>query len=224
MGEGSAVGFAAKEVTVQSSAELRWLHTRRWAAVVAFWAATVVLVAAVSVAVGWIEARPLALPRLPQLTVGPQPAPEAGPPEVGLTGGATVGFPAEPTSSEQFLDVGGSIVELTLYSAEDRDGATYNIGALQYPDHVDLDDPAVNLIASVSGAAGNVNGRVVSQQLGDYQGAPAVHFVVATDDVTLTARHVLSDRILYAQNVAYLGDTEPEDAAAFFASLRLPGR
>jgi hypothetical protein len=175
---------------------------------------TVLLVADVAVVYGWVA--PLAVAVDPD-----QPAAEPVPVEVTLVGGAVVTFPTMPQDSTQVLRIAGSDALLRLHSAQTADGATYNMGVIDYPPQVNLSDPAQNLIASVSGAAGNVGGRVVEQEVTLYRGAPAVEFLVEAQDVRLRARHVLEGRRLYAQNVAYRGLTEPPDAAAFFRSLRL---
>ena len=173
-----------------------------------------ILVADVSVVYGWLPADVAITP--------PEPA-EAGPTPVTLDGGAAVVFPTAPTPTDQTLIVAGSEVLLRLFTAQGADGATYNIGSIDYPEQVNLSDPAVNLIASVSGAAGNIGGRVVGEpRITVFSGSPTVDFTVVADDVRLRARHVLVGRRLYAQNVAYRGAVEPAEADAFFDSFELP--
>lgn len=189
--------------------------TARRAAAVAFWATAVLFVTDVAVVYGWIapEPAPVAVD---------EPAPDTGAPvQVTLVGGALVTFPTTPVESTQVLRIAGSDALLRLHSAQTADGATFNMGVIDYPPQVNLTDPAANLIASVSGAAGNVGGRVVQQEVILYRGSPAVEFLVEAQDVRLRARHVLEGRRLYAQNVAYRGEIEPDAADEFFRSLRL---
>ena len=192
----------------------------RRTALVGYWVATVVFVAGVAVLQGWIAPLGSAVPA-PGLGGDATESPESTATPVTLHGGATVTFPAGPEESMQFLEIAGSEVVLRLHSATAGDGATYNMGVVTYPPQVNLADPATNLLASVSGAAGNVNGRVVRQEVTLYQGAPAVEFLVEADDVQLLARHVLDGRRLYAQNVAYREADEPAAADDFFDSLEL---
>lgn len=193
--------------------------TRRRAAAVGYWAVAVLLVTNVAVVYGWLDPVPPAdVVDVP----GPGPSPSPTPVDVTLADGAVVTFPSEPIESNQVLRIAGSDALLRLHTAQGADGTTYNLGEIDYPPQVNLTDPATNLIASVSGAAGNVSGRVVEQDVTTYQGAPAVEFVIEAADVRLRARHVLDGRRLYAQNVAYRGEEEPDDADSFFASLRLP--
>lgn len=195
-------------------------HATRLAAAVAFWAAMVLFVTNVSLLSGWLLAD-VAVAASPPPAPAARPSPVPGAVQVALDGGATVMVPLAPEQSEQIVEVAGVDVTLTLYSATDQDGSTYNVGVIDYPPQVDLSDPAVNLIASVSGAAGNVGGRVVAQELRVYDGAPAADFTIETAGVTLAARNVLDDRRLYALSVAFTGTAQPADAAPFLASLRL---
>ena len=189
----------------------------------AYWAAAVLFVADVAVVQDWLGPPP---------PTSDLPAPEASPTAtatasaepvattITLSGGAQITFPAQPEESSQVLLIAGTDTILRLHTAEGSEGATYNMGEIEYPPQVNLSDPAQNLLASVSGAAGNVNGRIVDRDVTEYQGAPAVDFTVEAEDVRLRARHVLDGRRLLAQNVAYKG-AEPEEADAFFDSLQL---
>ena len=194
--------------------------TRRRAAAVGYWAAAVLFVTDVAVVQGWLAPPPdIAEPVDPDL---PAASEAPGPVEVTLSGGASVTFPRPPADSTQVLLIAGSNTILRLHTAEGPDGATYNMGEIEYPPQVNLSDPAQNLLASVSGAAGNVNGRIIERDVTEYQGAPAVDFVVEAEDVRLRARHVLDGRRLLAQNVAFKG-AEPAEADEFFDSLELRG-
>lgn len=184
-------------------------------ALIGFWAAVVLFVSNVAVLQGWV-----AVAETPEVAQADEEP--SGSTVITLESGATVEFPQPPTRSEQVLTVAETEVILVLHSAQGLDGATYNLGTIEYPEQVNLTDPAANLIASASGAAGNVAGRIVGQEVTVYQGAAAVEFGVEADDVSLVARHVLHGRRLYAQNVAFRGTQEPPDAAAFFASFVLP--
>lgn len=193
---------------------------RRAAAAVGYWAVAVLFVTDVAVVQGWLAPAPEVVeqvdPDEPAATEAP------GPTAVTLAGGASVTFPRPPADSTQVLLIAGSNTVLRLHTAEGPDGATYNMGEIEYPPQVNLADPAQNLLASVSGAAGNVNGRIIERDVTEYQGAPAVDFLVEADDVRLRARHVLDGRRLLAQNVAYKG-AEPDEADEFFDSLELRG-
>lgn len=195
--------------------------TRRRAAVVAYWAAAVLFVADVAVVQEWLGP-PVASVDVADPTASPTPNATEGPVEttVTLTGGARLTFPDEPVESSQVLLIAGTNTVLRLHTAEGPDGTTYNMGEIEYPPQVNLNDPVTNLIASISGAAGNVDGRIVARDITEYQGAPAVDFTVEADDVQLRARHVLDGRRLLAQNVAFRG-AEPDDADDFFDSLEL---
>ena len=191
--------------------------TRRMAAL-GFWVAAVLFTTNVAILQDWVATPSVA-------AQGQSVAqPPSGPTTITLDTGATVEFPQPPTRSEQILQVAGADVVLVLHSAQGLDGATYNLGTIEYPPQVNLDDPAANLIASVSGAAGNVGGRVLDQTVTVYQGAAAVEFRVEAADVQLTARHVLHGRRLYAQNVAYRGEEAPPETTAFFTTFQLPAQ
>ena len=189
----------------------------------AYWAAAVLFVTDVAVVQGWLAPTPASsqLPG-PGADASPTPTTSAQPvaTTVTLDGGAQITFPTPPDESTQVLLIAGTDTILRLHTAEGSDGATYNMGEIEYPPQVNLSDPAQNLLASVSGAAGNVNGRIVERDVTDYQGLPAVEFTVEAEDVRLRARHVLDGRRLLAQNVAYKG-AEPDEADDFFDSLQL---
>lgn len=195
--------------------------TRRRAAVVAYWAAAVLFVADVAVVQEWLAPPPASTEASDPAAQTTADATE-GPAETTITlaGGARLTFPDEPTESSQVLLIAGTDTILRLHTAEGPDGTTYNIGEIEYPPQVNLSDPVTNLIASISGAAGNVNGRIVERDITEYQGVPAVDFTVEADDVQLRARHVLDGRRLLAQNIAFRG-AEPDDADDFFDSLEL---
>jgi hypothetical protein len=225
---------------VPTRGELLAQHARRLTAAVAFWAAAVLFVADVSLLSGWLLAEPATAQPAPavehneETTNSPSPlpapkptsslAPAADDPTVALEGGATVTFPAAPTRSDKFVEVEGEDVPLTLYTLTDDDETTYTVAAIQYPLSVDVSDPAVNLLASASGAAGNAGGQITNQDFLEVSGAPAVDFSIETATVRLRARNVLDGRRLYSQTVAFSATGDPPKADDFFDSLQLPAR
>ena len=207
---------------MQTAAQIQAAHVVRLLAAVAFWLMAVLFVANVAVLFGWL-ASPVAA--APSVAGTPEPmasASEDGPVTVEF-GGASVVFPAPVSRSTQLLDVAGAEATLTLHSTTDDEATTFNLGVIEYPDAVDLSDPAVNLLASVSGAAGNAGGRIVEQDVTVFEGAPAVTFRIETPTVRLAGRNVLVDRRMYAQNVAYRGVNDPPGANDFFDSFSLIG-
>lgn len=208
---------------MQTAAQVQAAHTRRVTAAVAYWLMAVLFVANVAVLAGWLASPVAAAPPHAHTTAEaptPTPSPSDGPVTVDL-GGASVQFPAPVEQSTQILDVAGAEATLTLHSTTDDEATTFNLGVIDYPDAVDLSDPAVNLLASVSGAAGNAGGRIVEQDVSVFQGAPAVTFRIETPTVRLAGRNVLVDRRMYAQNVAYRGVNDPPAANEFFDSFSL---
>ncbi len=225
-------------------AEILAQHASRVTAAVAFWIAAVLFVADVSLLSGWLLSQPAAAQpappdpaatteAVPSVVPTPAPTPSLTPfsplepvaadPDVVLDGGATVTFPGSPTRTDELVEVGGKEAVLSLHTLTTPDDSTYSLGVIAYPDSVDLGDPAVNLLASVSGAAGNAGGRVVDQNVIKFGDALAVAFDVETPSVRLRARNVLDGRRLYSQTVAYTGDEEPAEADAFFKSFSLTG-
>lgn len=209
-----------------------WSHQAlRVAAAVAFWAAAVVFVADVSLLSGWLLAEaavavppaPIVEPSpTPLVTPTPEPTPiDDGPITVDLEGDAEITFPLTPSESEYDIEVGGIDTPSTQHTVNDGQGATYTVGTIEYPATVDVSDPAVNLLASASGAAGSAGGQITEQDVTVYEGAPAVEFKIATASVTVAARYVLDGRRLYATSVAYTGESPPVDAQLFLDSLRL---
>lgn len=202
-------------------------HATRLAAAVAFWAAAVLFVADVSLLSGWLLADAVAAtPAAPATEPPTAPATpvvetDSGPVIVDLEGGAEISFPRPPSRSETVIEVAGVDTRTVQHAVTDADGATYTVGTIEYPPVVDVSDPAVNLLASVSGAAGNAGGRVTTQDVTIYDGAPAVEFTIATDAVTLRSRYVLVDHRLYATSVAHPTGAAPVDAQLFLDSLAL---
>lgn len=218
-------------------------HARRVTAAVAFWIVAVLFVANVSLLSGWLLADPAtALPgpsaepsASPTATSPPEPSepsesaapneiasplePVAG--QVLLDGGAAVTFPGPATRSERFVEIEGEDVALSLHTMTDEDDTTYSVAVIEYPPAVDLSDPAVNLLSSVSGAAGSAGGSVVDQNVFVFEGVPAVEFEIETPNVHLLARNVLAGRRLYSQTVAFSSKKAPEAAEAFFDSFEL---
>ena len=217
------------EVAVHPAGQIQAEHAARVMAAIAFWLMAVLFVANVAVLNGWLGDRTTPAPpqantvaESPAPTPLPTPTPTEGPVTVEYAD-STVEFPAPVARSTQELDVAGAAATLTLHSATDEEATTFNLGVIDYPPAVDLTDPAVNLLASVSGAAGTAGGRIVEQDVTVFQGEPAVTFRIETPTVRLAGRNVLVDRRLYAQNVAYRGVNDPPAAKAFFDSFSLTG-
>ena len=207
------------------TAQAQAAHAVRKLAAVGFWLMTVLFVANIGVLNGWLALDRAAAAPDDAPAAAPTPEPtesESGPVAVAVSG-ATVVFPDPPHRSSTLLDVAGAEASLTLYSATVEEETTYNLGVIDYPDSVDLSDPAVNLLASVSGAAGSAGGRIIEQDVTLFEGHPAVTFRIETPAVRLAGRHVLVDRRMYTQNVAYRGVNDPPGAKDFFDSLRLTG-
>ena len=216
----------------------RAAHIKRVAAAVGFWAVTVLFTANVSLLSGWLPpvaaaaepstaTEPTALAPSetppPAASPTPLPTPTALVPEIVLLDatGTTITFPGPPATSQNVLEVAGVDTEAEQHVMTDADGATYTVGVIEYPVQVDVSDPAVNLLASVSGAAGSAGGRVTEQDVTVYQGAPAVDFTLTTGSVDVLARYVLQDRRLYAASVTYATGPVPADAQVFLDSLEL---
>lgn len=224
-------------------AELFAQHVSRVTAAVAFWIVTVLFVANVSLLSGWLagsaaaEPSPEPVPPPPAsdapsdaAAVGQAPTVQLTPfaplehtdtAQTELDGGAVVTFPGPADRTDEFVEVDGEDVVVSLHSFVDDDEATYSVAVIEYPGSVDLSDPAVNLLQSVSGAAGNAGGRVTSQDGVVVDGAPGIEFTVETASVRVVARNVLAGRRLYSQTVAHAAGDAPEDAAAFFDSFAL---
>ena len=224
-----------------SRAEILAQHVSRVTAAVAFWIAAVLFVANLSLLSGWLSqpAAALPAPSFPPSTPSQTEAPILGagetPPAtlepfvpaegdgsaVVLDGGATVTFPGSSARTDEFVEMAGEEVVLALHTFTAADETTYSVAVIEYPEAVDLSDPAVNLLQSVSGAAGSAGGTVVEQEAKAVDGAPAIAFEIKTAAAHVQARNVLDGRRLYSQTVAYAGDVAPEDAAAFFDSFAL---
>jgi hypothetical protein len=213
------------EVAVQTTTRIQAAHAVRVMAALGFWLAAVLFVVNVSLVTGWLgsaDAADDAVAAVDQPTPAPVETPtlDSGPELVDL-GSATVEFPAPATRTSQVLEVAGTEATLDLHSTTLDDGTTYNLGVIDYPERVDLTDPAVNLLASVSGAAGSAGGRIAEQDVTVFSQAPAVTFRIDTPGVSLAGRNVLVGRRLYTQSVAYRGVNDPEGASEFFDSFEL---
>lgn len=212
-------------------------------AAVAFWVAAVVFVADLSVLSGWVSAAqarpdpdpvptlaPTVVPTtepLPSVTPSAAPTVPTPPPPVEmidtqLETGAVVRFPGTAQRSEQLIDVAGVPATLVLYSLTNADESHFSIGVIEYPAGIDLSDPAVILLGSVSGAAGNVGGRIVDKSAVRLEDAPAITFEIEVGAVRVHGRNVLDGRVLYTQSVSFTGDSPPPHTHDFFASLQLP--
>lgn len=210
-------------------------HIRRVAAAVGFWAVAVLFVADVSLLSGWLTTDAVAAPS-PNPTAVPtdptEPAEVATPteaaspqPETVLLDatGTTITFPAPPRSSQSTIEIAGVDTPTEQHLLTGAEGVTYTVGVIEYPVQVDVSDPAVNLLASVSGAAGSAGARVSAQDVTVYQGVPAVEFTLTTGSVDVQARYVLDDHRLYAASVTHTTGDLPDDAQAFLDSLELAG-
>ena len=174
-------------------------------AAIALGAVAVVFAADLSVLYGWLpDAAPaltpdpepvtsLSGPSEPtaETTPAPIPVPTSTPtpdltqPEITLESGASVAFPVPPQRSVELIVIQQLEATLVRYSATTADGTTYSLGLIEYPIAVDVSDPAVNLLGSVSGAANNVGGRVARQRPVRVQGAPAIAFLIKAKSVDL---------------------------------------
>lgn len=226
----------------------RAAHVKRVVAAVAFWAVAVLFTANLSLLSGWLPndaaaAQPpaVAVSDAPSPEPSPSPSPSASPtpsptpsptatptpiapgPETVLLDatGTTITFPGPAATSQNIIEVAGVGTPAEQHVMTDADGATYTVGVIEYPVQVDVSDPAVNLLASVSGAAGSAGGRVTAQDVNVYQGAPAVDFTLTTGSVDVRARYVLQGRRLYAASVTYATGLPPVDAQSFLDSLEL---
>lgn len=203
-------------------------YVRRFIAMLAFWLAAVLFVIDVSLLSGWLSSDVAAAQSpAPAPAQSELPRPVAIDPsedallQVALDGGATITFPLPPSQSQEVVDFAGENAALILHAATAPDETTYNVGVIEYPLTVDVSDPAVNLIASVSGAAGSAGAQITTQQVTTYQDRPAVEFTLDAPSATVLARNVLVGRRLYAASVAFSG-VQPVDARDFLDSLELP--
>ena len=218
---------------MQTRTQVQAAHAVRVMAAVGFWLMAVLFVLNLSVLSGWLGAtEAVAAPGGDHGGTGvgvseaPQPVPtisDTGPQTVFIDD-ATVEFPVPARRTSQLLDVAGASAALELHSATNAEGTTFSLGVIDYPESVDLSDPAVNLLASVSGAAGNAGGRILEQEVTVFDGAPAITFRIETPAVRLVGRNVLVDRRLYTQSVAYRGVNDPPGARDFFDSFSLTDR
>lgn len=209
-------------------------HARRVTAALAFWLAAMLFIIDVSLLSGWLSPDaaaaapdpdpPATEPAEVVESESPTPPPLAAPAgvDVALDGGATITFPQPPTQSQEIVGIHDDEAVLVMHAATGADETTYNVGVIEYPDSVDVSDPAVNLIGSVSGAAGNSNAKVAMQEVTYYEGAPAIQFTLEARGAKVLARNVLVGDRLYATSVSFTTFTEPADAAAFLDSLELP--
>jgi hypothetical protein len=215
----------------------RAAYVKRVVAAVAFWAVAVLFTANVSLLSGWLltevaaaespaptEAASEALPSpVPSASPSASPSPAEASPETVLLDatGTTITFPRPPATSDNVLEIAGVDTTAQQHVVTGDDGATYTVGVIEYPPQVDVSDPAVNLLASVSGAAGSAGGRVAEQDVTVYEGAPAVEFTLTTGAVDVQARYVLQGNRLYAASVTHTTGAEPTNAQAFLDSLDL---
>ena len=215
----------------------RAAHVKRVVAAVAFWAAAVLFTANLSLLSGWLPSDAAAAPPAVAVSEAPSPEPSATPspsptPVPSPTGlapeivqidatGTTITFPGPPATSQNIIEVAGVDTPAQQYVMTDSDGATYTVGVIEYPVQVDVSDPAVNLLASVSGAAGSAGGRVTAQDFTVYQETPALDFALTTGSVDVRARYVLQGSRLYAASVTYTTGLVPVDAQLFLDSLEL---
>ena len=217
-------------------------YARRVTAALAFWLAAVLFVIDVTLVfdlwpaeVAAAAPEPVAQASLPPSaepsepadvaeseTATPSPLSPAGGVDVALDGGATITFPQPPSQSQQVVQMRNDEAVLVMHAATTPDETTYNVGVIEYPDSVDVSDPAVNLIGSVSGAASNSNSRVTMQEVAYYDGAPAIAFRLEARGATVLARNVLVGDRLYATSVSFTTGAKPADAEAFLDSLDLP--
>ena len=215
---------------MQTNTQVQAAHAVRVIAAVGFWLMAVLFVANLSLLSGWLGTGSAAAAAPGGSDIGgseaPQPTPPGsdGGPQTVFVDDATVEFPAPARRSSQLLDVAGASAALELHSASDAEGTTFSLGVIDYPESVDLSDPAVNLLASVSGAAGNAGGRILEQDVTVFDGAPAVTFRIETPAVRLVGRNVLVERRLYTQSVAYRGVNDPPGVREFFDSFSLTDR
>ena len=214
-------------------------HARRVTAALAFWLAAVLFIIDVSLLSGWLPnevaaaaSEPVDQASLPPATEPavvvesetptPPPLSPAGGVDVALDGGATITFPQPPAQSQEIVQIREDEAVLVVHTATAADETTYTVGVIEYPDSVEVSDPAVNLIGSVSGAAGNSNAQVTMQKVKYYDDAPAVEFTLETPGTTVLARNVLVGDRLYTTSVSFNTGADPSDAEAFLDSLNLP--
>lgn len=205
-------------------------YARRVIATLAFWLAAVLFVIDVSLLSGWLStegaaaaaqmptASPTAAPTEPIAT--PSPTPVGG--EVALDGGAAISFPEPPTQTQEIVQTAGGEAVLVTHAATAADETSYNAGVIEYPPAVDVSDPAVNLIGSVSGAAGESTARIAAQEIVTYDGSPAVEFTLEKPGATVLARNVLVGHYLYLTSVTFVAGADPSEAEDFLDSLDLP--
>lgn len=202
-------------------------YARRVIAALAFWVAAVLFVIDVSLLSGWLSTEVPAAAATPAAspTASPSPSATVAGLDVALDGGATISFPEPPTQTQEIVETAGGEAVLVTHAATAPDETTYNASVIEYPPAVDVSDPAVNLIGSVSGAAGNSSTRIATQEITTYDGAPAVEFILetpGTPGATVLARNVLVDHYLYLTSVTFATGADPSPAEDFLESLVLP--
>ena len=107
-------------------------------------------------------------------------------------------FPAEPKRDEQSQTAAGIALRIISYTSEKDDGAV-TVGYVDFPPQVTAGGARPVLDGVAEGAAGHVDGRLVSERFTTFLGSEASDYVIDVKDGkgTATARAFLAGDRLY---------------------------
>lgn len=133
----------------------------------------------------------------------------------------SVSFPQSPKTETSAINVGGSSISLTQYSAEDRFGG-YLVQYAILPEITDVSEPNKLLESSLQGQVSTKPGsKVVSSNFKTFSGNPAQEFLIQLPDNTyVKGINILVGKSLYSV-VTASKDQNPKDYQKFIDSFKL---
>jgi hypothetical protein len=115
-------------------------------------------------------------------------------------------FPAYPAHDANTANVPGTDLAVTLdtYSSATSDGTTFVVTTGVFPPEVDTSNPNANLEGSLNGMIASTEGnRLLSSSPTNFNGHPAMDFVISNDTFNLKGTIMLADHRFYQVMVLY---------------------
>lgn len=112
----------------------------------------------------------------------------------------TVFLPEIPKHASEAVPLpsGQGLIKYDMYLSQKKDGTTYMVSEIQYPNGFKL-PAATDLLESVMKEmmAGNTNNQLKNMQKGTFQGSPCIDFEIANNQVFVKSKAFLAGKTLF---------------------------
>lgn len=111
-----------------------------------------------------------------------------------------VQLPALPQHASEAVPLPGGqgVIRYDMYLSQEKDGTTFMISRIQYPNEFDTNNSSQLLEGVLTEMmGGNTNNNLKESTKGSYRGFPSLDFLIQNNDVLIRSKTFLSNKTLY---------------------------